>query len=128
MFGKFLRSEGGTATIEHVLWLPFTVGFLMVSADATMLFFRNQVMYDAVRDASRQIALGRKTNEDARDEMLARFDAELSYEGQVITNDGYVTSSLTVPFSSLTLFSGTFAGDATLSAHVTMWIESTVTP
>ena len=37
---RFRREEGGSATIEAVLWLPFFVIFFVMIADVSLVFFR----------------------------------------------------------------------------------------
>jgi len=127
-FRRFVDRSDGGLSVEFVMWLPVMVAFLGFSADATMLFFQQQLMYDGVRDASRQVSLGQKNSSDAQTDLSSRFGgSEDNIEAKVVINNGYVTSNVTVPFNNVLIFGGVFAGDARLSATVTMWIEESGT-
>lgn len=118
----FAGEERGSITVELAMWMPFLTIFLTATADTALMFQHQQLLFDAARDASRQVALGQRTIEAAELEMLARFGSGSGHVGTVTTNGGYATSQISVPMSSATAVLGSyFGGD--LSASVTMWIE-----
>jgi Flp pilus assembly protein TadG len=120
---SFRRDEEGSLTVEYVLWVCYLVGLVCLSADGTMLMHQKSVLYDAARDASRQVALGLKSESDAERAVLARFGNDPAYGVSVTTQNGYVTSQVTLPFRSATIFGDNFTGDAQLAAQSIMWIE-----
>lgn len=123
---RLLRDECGGVTIEYVMWLPVLFGFMMLSADATMLLQRQQVLYDAARDTSRQVALGQISTTAAETEILTRFDTDGGNFSTDVSIDGdYVTASISQPYSDITIFADSLIGSGTLSASVSMWVEVT---
>jgi len=123
---RFLRGQDGSVTVEYVMWLPILFGFMMLTADATMLLQRQQILQDAARDASRQVALGLKTTAEAESEMVARFDTEDdTFTTNVAISGDYVTASISQPFGDVTIFADSLIGSGALSAEVTMWVEET---
>lgn len=109
-----------------MLWLPVLTGVLMLSADAALLMHRQTLMYDAAHDAARHVSLGQKTMEDARSALLARLGNADDYQVSVSSFNGYVTTSVGVPFTEVLPFGGGFAKDGTLTSEVTMWVEKNV--
>ena len=59
--GYFLRrdEDGGTSTIEFVLWLPIFILILSIVVDVCFVFLRQAVMYDVAADTARRYAVGR---------------------------------------------------------------------
>ncbi|WP_102109213.1 TadE/TadG family type IV pilus assembly protein [Oceaniglobus roseus] len=112
-------------TIEYVLWVCYMVGLFCMSADGTMLMHQKSVLYDAARDASRQVALGLRSESEAEEGIRARFGNDPAYDVAISISNGYVTSQVSLPFSSATIFSDSFAGDARLVSRNTMWLEVT---
>ncbi len=121
----FLSGQSGSVSVEYVIWLPFMFAFMMLTSDVSIVFLRQQLLYDAARDASRQVALGQKSTADARTELLSRFDTENGeYDSTVTVSGGYVTARVWVPYRDVTIFADSLLGDGTLSAEVSMWVET----
>ncbi len=121
----FLSEQCGSVSVEYVIWLPFMFAFMMLTSDVSIVFLRQQLLYDAARDATRQVALGQKSTTDARTDLLSRFDAEnADYDSAVTVNNGYVTARVWVPYRDVTIFADSLLGEGTLSAEVSMWIET----
>lgn len=55
--------EGGTTTIEFVLWLPIFILILSLVIDVCFVFLGQAVMYDVASDAARRVAIGRPVAE-----------------------------------------------------------------
>ena len=120
---KFLDARDGSVTVEFVLWVPFMVLSILIPVDGTMLLFRQAEMTDLARDASRQVALGYRTPEEAEDRLAVALDDGRDYTIDVRQENGFVTTTITVPFSDVLLFGGPFSRDATISGRVTMLEE-----
>ena len=119
---RFRKSEDGSSSVEFLIWVPVMVFFLTMTTDATLLMHEQQNLYNAARDASRQVALGQKNEEEAEDELFARFNIP-TLIADVTIADGYVKTSITVPFDEITRISGFFV-NGNLSAEVSMWVEN----
>ena len=65
---RFLRDEGGSATIEFVLWVPVFVVLLVATTDATILYLSHTEMWNVSRDIARRIAVGDITAGEAVNE------------------------------------------------------------
>lgn len=50
--------DGGTNTIEFVLWLPIFILILSVVVDVCFMFLAQAVMYDVASDTARRVAVG----------------------------------------------------------------------
>ncbi|MGL4311074.1 MAG: TadE/TadG family type IV pilus assembly protein [Paracoccaceae bacterium] len=120
---KFRGSEDGTVTVEFVLWLPLIAGALMLVTDATLLMSQKSRLYDVVRDASRQVSLGKRTPQAAQEAIVSRLSGN-GVAAEVKNLSGYVTSTASIPFADAMVFSGYFAGNARMTASVSMWIEN----
>ena len=119
---RFRKSEDGSSSVEFLIWVPVMVFFLTMTTDATLLMHEQQNLYNAARDASRQVALGQKNEEEAEDELFARFNIP-TLIADVTIADGYVKTSITVPFDEITRISGFFV-NGNLGAEVSMWVEN----
>jgi Flp pilus assembly protein TadG len=73
----FLRQEGGSATIEFVLWLPIVIAILLLVVDSSMLFMSRSHAMRVLQDTNRLYSVGQFTSnqqdiEAARAERLAK--------------------------------------------------------
>ena len=57
----FLRQEGGSATIEFVLWLPIVVAILLLVVDSSMLFMSRSHAMRVLQDTNRLYSVGQFT-------------------------------------------------------------------
>jgi Flp pilus assembly protein TadG len=119
---RFSLDEDGSSSIEFLLWVPVMVLFLTMTTDATLLMHEQQNLYTAARDASRQVALGQKTDVEAQEELIERYGID-TLTAEVAIENGFVTTTISVPFTEITRISGFFV-DGNLSADVSMWIEN----
>jgi len=55
---KFLRDDGGSQSIEFILWVPIFVGLLMIVMDASTLYITQTEMENVARDTARRIIKG----------------------------------------------------------------------
>ena len=119
---RFRDDQEGSSSIEFLFWVPVMVMFLTMVTDATLLMHEQQNLYNAARDASRQVALGQKTSDEAEEALIERFEFE-ELTPEVLIEDGFVTTSISVPFQEVTHISGLFL-NGNLSAKVSMWVEN----
>jgi len=122
-FLPFVRDENGSTTIEIVLWTPIVLGFLGLITDATVAMNAQQDFYGIARDASRMVATGQRTADEAVGYIQERLGNADDLVADVSIADNFVTSSITAPAGSYTTVSSAFVG-GDLNAEVTMWIEN----
>ncbi len=69
----FLRQEGGSATIEFVLWLPIVIAILLLVVDSSMLFMSRSHAMRVLQDTNRLYSVGQFTS-DQKDFAAARAE------------------------------------------------------
>lgn len=119
--------ESGSVSVEFALWVPFLVAFLVFIVDVSSLMHIQTVMYDAARDAARQVATGKATTAEAETTARARFASGYGMTASVSSADNFATATLSAPYARLVLAGSGIAsaliGDRTLTASVTMLME-----
>jgi Flp pilus assembly protein TadG len=60
-FKDFLRHEGGSSTIEFVLWMPLVVLILLLIVDSSMLFMSRTHAIRVLQDTNRLYSVGQFT-------------------------------------------------------------------
>ncbi|KAA9009774.1 TadE/TadG family type IV pilus assembly protein [Histidinibacterium aquaticum] len=118
-----MRREEGSVTLEYVLWLPVWLLIMTLTVDATMLFQQRSQFYVAARDTSRLVAVGAKTASEAETLVEQGFSRYTGFDASVTMADGFVTTAVSAPFSSITAFSG-YLASGNLTAAVTMYVEA----
>lgn len=126
MLKQYLRNwrkeEGGSASIEFLLWVPVMVMFLTLATDATLLMHQQQNLINVARDASRQVSLGQRTSDEA--EQIAATVLGVSADSVTVEVAGdFVTTNISVPVEDYAKISGFFV-NSDLNAAVSMWIEN----
>lgn len=119
----FARGESGSATIEHVLWLPVMAGFMMLTTDATILMNHQGHLYEVARDGARMVSVGEKTPQEAAAMVRSHLKDGDNYTIDLRVEGEYVVSEVSIPFRKVALFSRSISGDAKLSGGVVMWVE-----
>lgn len=96
---SFLRREGGSSTIEVVLWVPFFVITLMASGQLALVFFGQAMTLDAAQDATRAFAIGRLVSEAEVASQIQTDLAAISSNVAVVSvvADDLITTVVTVP-------------------------------
>lgn len=61
----FFRQEGGSATIEFVLWLPIVLAILLLVVDSSMLFMSRSHAIRVLQDTNRLYSVGQFTGTPA---------------------------------------------------------------
>ena len=122
-FRDFCRDDDGSYTVEIVLWFPALLIAFQFVTDATVSLLYQQNFYDTARDASRMVALGQRSTEEAQAWIVEELDHIADLDASVIIDNNFVTSSIEAPLGNIASLSGRFGG-RTLSANVSMWIEN----
>ena len=118
----FRFGTDGSVTVEYVLWLPVMFLLTMLTTDATMLMHEQTNLMAAARDASREVATGKVSTTQAEERLLARLGNGRNYKASVSASGHYVTSTVSVPFSDVVFFGGTFT-KGNLAGQATMYVE-----
>ncbi len=64
-FKAFLRQEGGSSSIEFVLWMPLVVAILLLVVDSSMLFMSRTQAMRVLQDTNRLYSVGQFTGTPA---------------------------------------------------------------
>ncbi|MEL6266700.1 MAG: hypothetical protein AAFR52_13805 [Pseudomonadota bacterium] len=64
---RFAKDDGGTATIEILLWVPLMAELMLITVDVSQAYARHGEMWSAAYDATRQVANGRFDDDVAID-------------------------------------------------------------
>lgn len=98
---SLLRREGGSSTIEVVLWVPFFVITLMASGQLALVFFGQAVTLDAAQDATRAYAIGTLVSEAEVKSQIQSDLAAISSNVAVVSvvSGDLITTVVTVPAS-----------------------------
>lgn len=75
MIRCFLAEERGSFAIEFVLWVPLFAFLLMLTSDASFMYLTMTRMENTVRDAARQVSIGRLARNDVPDYVKGQLDA-----------------------------------------------------
>ena len=125
---ELFRNESGGATVEFVLWLPVFMLIVALIIDATLLLQTQSRFFDVARSASRQVALGILTEQQAEEFVARTFRNDSAFSVTVGPDESgeLVTTTISVPFSKVMIVSGKFAafGDGQLSASISMVKEA----
>ena len=100
---NFRKDEGGSATLEAVLWLPVFISFMVLAADASFIFFGQNQAYRVVQDANRNLSIGRlQSEEEVVDYVLERLSS-ISPNATVtaIIDGGIIASVAKIPVTDL---------------------------
>lgn len=104
----FVTDEGGSATIEFAIWLPFFVVILMFVADLTMIMFHRSDVERIVQDANRLRSIGvLSTNEETRSYLIARLmlpDGTMRGTAEAGLISMYATSIVRIQLSQVDMF------------------------
>lgn len=124
---RALRSSSGSTTVEVALWLPVFALLTGLIADASLLLYSQTRLLDVARDASRQVALGVIDVSQVPTAVAGRMGWASSYQVNVVDEDGFVTTSMSVPYGAVTLFGERVFGQGALTAEFTMLREAVQT-
>ena len=120
---NFCRDDDGSYTVEIVLWVPALLVAFQFVTDATVAMLTQQNFYNVARDASRMVALGQRTTEEAQDFIYTTLSDVEELRASVLIDNNLVTSTIEAPLTSVSNMSGRFI-DRDLNANVSMWVEN----
>lgn len=118
--------DGGTTTIEFVLWLPIFILVLGIIIDVCFMFLAQAIMYDVASDTARSAAIGQfLTNAEAvtfaQDKAKFRGTTP-TVVADVLSNPVSITITHQAQDIDITGALGIIAGD-TIRASVTQFRE-----
>lgn len=103
---RTFRSDAeGSATVEHVIWLPFFLLLISAIVDLSLILTANAGMWDAARDGARRMAMHQMDEDQA--EAYVRSRVSSRYEGLTVSaqNDGEeAVIHVTVPMEETAVF------------------------
>ena len=101
---RFVRCEGGSATVEFVLWVPVLMLIVAIIADVSLLFSRQAQMLKDVQNANRSYAVGRiKSLADVESTLTTMYQplsSGVTAKSELITSGipgGAIRTRLSVP-------------------------------
>ncbi len=112
---RFRRDEGGTATIESLLWLPLFFFLLVMIVNGSFIFYGKSQALRIIQDANRALSTGRLGNTGAAETYLRTrigvfAPSVLTDPSRVDTTvtAGIITSSSRIPLGELAVL-GSFS-------------------
>ena len=104
-FRRFLSREGGSMSVEAVLWLPMFLVLIIMIVDTSLVFSRRAQALRVVQDANRGMSMYRLTSEaETMDYILSRV-RQFSPTAQVGTvmdpTNRVIRSALAMPLHEL---------------------------
>ena len=102
----FWRNEGGSGTIEFVLWLPAFVFIFILISDVSFIFYGKSQTLRILQDANRALSVGAIESEiDVENRVLEQMQL-MGHTGVVdaVINSttGVVTTTVRIPVNELT--------------------------
>ena len=120
---RFAREEHGNASLEVLLWMPALVLAFQLVTDSTVALLSKQSFYNVARDASRMVALGERTTQEAEEYIAVALADVAGIDASVVIENNIVTTRVATDIDNVTSLSGSFV-DKQLTAKVSMWIEN----
>lgn len=93
-FKAYLRQEGGSSTIEFVLWMPLVVLILLLIVDSSMLFMSRTHAMRVLQDTNRMYSVGQFTG-DTLEERATKAQAYALARLQGLSPSATVTTTET---------------------------------
>jgi hypothetical protein len=100
---RIWADEGGSQTIEAVIWTPIFVIMLAITVNVSQVFFHQSQILRVVQDTNRAVSLGTLATEL---EAEAHVTDTLSYMSDIVIVDavildGFVTTTVSIPAAEL---------------------------
>jgi Flp pilus assembly protein TadG len=101
----FLEDERGSVTVEFMVMLPLFTTFLLLTADASMLFLRQTTLMNVARDPARAVARNAMTAAEGKAyAQKAAANGQGTPVATVTVNNGTVTVLITANAQSAAPF------------------------
>ena len=101
----FRKDEDGAVSVEFVLWLPVFLVIMVLIVDTTLIYSAEARLWDAARDATRQLSLYQITEDEVEDYIAANaigLNGDLTVTADDTGPDVWV--QITMPMSDVTVF------------------------
>lgn len=124
---NFIKDEGGSTTVEFVLWVPVFMLFLILTVDVSLAMYRYSNIYYVARLTARQVAVRQWSISEAIINATAK--ATFSGEAPIVSvrpSDDFrqVNVVIEVPINTVGIFStATISRDIKLVATATENVE-----
>jgi len=124
LWSKFRKDEGGTATVEFVLWLPLIAGIIVGAFDLNIMLMTQSNMYTVARDTARRVSTGEFTATTGKAYALKQLNYMGFDYGVDITDNTDVVVAIKTTLSNVAVL-GVMGGEGkyNLTATVTMRSE-----
>ena len=101
---RFRRDEGGTASVEAVLWFPAWIIIFGLMVDTSMIYHGQSKVLRVVQDANRNMSIGRFTeNSEVQTyiaDRLGSFNVTPTTT-DIVSDDNLILTTVTVPARQL---------------------------
>lgn len=102
---RFRTDATGSATVEHVIWLPFFLLLISVIVDLSLILTANAGMWDAARDGARRMAMHQMNEDEAVAYVQSRVSSRYEHLSVSARNDGTdAVIHVTVPMEETAVF------------------------
>lgn len=125
---RFARDEGGSVTVEAVLWIPFFFGLLMLITDVSLAFFSRAEAFRLIEIGNRSFAVDPSAQTPEVEAWIEEQFASLSAGAQATTQasatTGIVSTTLQYPASEVSLFNSLgVMGGWTITVRAQQYVE-----
>ncbi|WP_370160665.1 TadE/TadG family type IV pilus assembly protein [Limimaricola soesokkakensis] len=107
------NDDGGSATVEFVLWVPVAVFLLLLTVDAGQIFLKQAQATRMVQDANRALSVGKLRTTTATEALiknnLAGFSSAVSTQTSVTA--GIISTTTRIPLRDLAITKALPFGD-----------------
>ena len=101
----FRKDEDGAVSVEFVLWLPVFLAVMVLIVDTTLVYSAEARLWDAARDATRQLSLYQLSEDEVEDyvrENAIGLNGTLTVTASDTGPDVWV--QITMPMSDVAVF------------------------
>ena len=129
-----VSSDGGTVTVEFMLWVPLVFLLIFFAIDVSLIYLKQADMWNVARDSARRLSVS-STYTNGQAQVDAKAQLFNSLQGATVTATGgppnnpssgankVVTISIPLCQASLFRVVGCYDNSLTLTARVTMASE-----
>ncbi len=102
-WGRFLRDDKGSFTVEAVIWLPVFILVLCMIADTSLIFAKQSRVMRVVQDANRFYAVGKFADNTATQNYILGLVRPVSPNVTAVSTltNGIITTTVTMPARDL---------------------------
>lgn len=111
LWGRFVRTEDGSVTVEAVLWFPMFIWLMMIIADASLAFFAKAEAFRIIQDGNRAFSTKAIASVDTVDEVEAYilgefgdYSKDATAVTETVSGGTIVRTRLSIPVEDVVLF------------------------